>query len=425
MQDDPIAAAAGVVDTAVTGLRTATETAGPEAKIGALVECQRVSRRLEQLTVTLIASLERDGEFTERGYRRPALAVADLLGCDVAQATRWVKLAGELTPRIGLDGQVCPPRLAATAAMFATGKIGLRHAETITAALGTRAAARLTPAVWAMAEQTLAEHAPRYQPRELACFARDLISALDEDGPAPDDRDPQQPNALHLHRDPAGGGGTITGRLDAPTFDAVATVLDAKSKPQPEDDRTLPQRHADALGEVCRHALGFDETIPSCGGERPHVSVLIPLADLETRARRALLDFGGAMSPADLRALACDARVVPIVLGGAGQPLDVGRAMRTVPAHLRRAVVARDRGCAWPGCDRTPSWCEVHHIREWEHHGETEITNLVMLCAFHHRLLHRASQWTVRIRSGLPEFIPPRWIDFDQAPRRKPPPFAA
>ncbi|MGH4000080.1 MAG: HNH endonuclease signature motif containing protein [Pseudonocardiaceae bacterium] len=66
--------------------------------------------------------------------------------------------------------------------------------------------------------------------------------------------------------------------------------------------------------------------------------------------------------PAQLRALACDARVVPIVLGGAGQPLDVGRARRTVPAHLRRAVVARDRGCAWPGCDRTPSWCEVHHI---------------------------------------------------------------
>jgi hypothetical protein len=78
-----------------------------------------------------------------------------------------------------------------------------------------------------------------------------------------------------------------------------------------------------------------------------------------------------------------------------------------IPDGLRRAVAARDRGCAHPGCDRPPSWCEVHHIVAWEHGGETKIDNLVMVCRAHHRQTH-ATDWIVRIRDGLPEFIPPR-----------------
>ena len=67
--------------------------------------------------------------------------------------------------------------------------------------------------------------------------------------------------------------------------------------------------------------------------------------------------------------LACDAGVVPIVMNGAGQPLDVGRIKRTIPDGLRRAVTARDRGCAHPGCGRPPSWCEIHHVTPWEQGG--------------------------------------------------------
>jgi 5-methylcytosine-specific restriction protein A len=85
-----------------------------------------------------------------------------------------------------------------------------------------------------------------------------------------------------------------------------------------------------------------------------------------------------------LRMLCCDAQVIPIVLNGAGQPLDVGRATRTIPDGLRRAVTARDRGCAHPGCDRPPSWSEIHHIREWARGGATRLDNLVMLCKVHH-----------------------------------------
>ena len=116
--------------------------------------------------------------------------------------------------------------------------------------------------------------------------------------------------------------------------------------------------------------------------------------------------------------LCCDAAAVPIVLNGAGQPLDVGRATRTIPDGLRRAVAARDKGCAHPGCGRPQSWCEIHHVHEWELGGETKLSNLVSLCRVHHRQIH-FMEWVVRIRDGLPEFIPPRFIDMHQTPRRK------
>ena len=109
--------------------------------------------------------------------------------------------------------------------------------------------------------------------------------------------------------------------------------------------------------------------VPKCGGHRPHVNVLIRLEDLENRARAGCLDFGGPVAPQALRMLCCDARVVPIVMNGQGQPLDVGRVTRTIPDGLRRAVAARDRGCAHPGCGRPVSWCEVHHATAWEHGG--------------------------------------------------------
>jgi 5-methylcytosine-specific restriction protein A len=95
--------------------------------------------------------------------------------------------------------------------------------------------------------------------------------------------------------------------------------------------------------------------LPQTGGHRPTLTVTVTLDDLEQRARGAVLRPRRGVTPAALRRLCCDAAVVPVVLGGAGQPLDVGRATRTIPDGLRRAVAARDRGCAFPSCDRPPS----------------------------------------------------------------------
>ena len=372
MSDGPLADAYRSLVDGIAALRSASDSsADGDTRIAVLAVCESLTRQLEQLSVELIAGLDADGTFTERGYTRPGFAVADLLGCDTALAVRRVRVAEQVVERRTLDGQVCPPRLPATAKVFAAGEVSLRHVEVITDALASPAAGRLTPQGWAGVEEQLAEHARLYRPRELTAFARDLISTLDQDGAEPDDRELPQLNELHLTRNPAGAGGRIKGVLDAPTFDALATALGALTRPTSGDTRSLGERQADALAEVCLNSLDQGQ-LPSVGGERPHLNVTVSLRELEAHGRRAMLDTG-PLTPSELRRLACDCRVIPVVLGGDGQPLDVGRAMRTVPAHLRRAVVVRDGGCAFPGCGREPGWCEVHHILTIFWNGNTAV----------------------------------------------------
>ncbi len=328
-----------------------------------------------------------------------------------------------------LTGQPLPPLLPGTAAALDAGTAGLRHVEVIARLLDGPAARRLDPDTWAGAEAQLAAHTAAYTPTQLRSWGAQLIDALDQDGPAPDDEpDPVETNELLLTRHPNGGGWLKARFDDAAMYDTIAALIDAHAAPRTaEDTRPLLQRQAEAMAEifgwVAEHG---DPTItPSAGGRRPQVTVHIRLEDLQNRARAACLDFGGTPSPAALRRLCCDAAVIPLVLGGAGQPLDVGRASRTIPDGLRRAVAARDRGCAHPGCTRPVSWCEIHHILPWEAGGATALSNLVMLCTVHHRQIH-SSGWSVRIApDGLPEFFPPTWIDPQQKPRRRPPAYPA
>jgi Domain of unknown function (DUF222)/HNH endonuclease len=130
------------------------------------------------------------------------------------------------------------------------------------------------------------------------------------------------------------------------------------------------------------------------------------------------LDTGDRVSPAAVRRIACDAQVLPVVLNGAGQVLDAGRARRLATGPLRRALVVRDRGCVFPTCDRPPRWRDGHHVVPWTAGGPTRLDNLVLLCRQHHRLLH-PGDWTVRIAGdGLPEFVPPCVPGEPQHPRR-------
>ncbi|WP_284749362.1 DUF222 domain-containing protein [Amycolatopsis sp. RTGN1] len=144
---------------------------------------------------------------------------------------------------------------------------------------------------------------------------------------------------------------------------------------------------------------------------------------------RATLGDLGTISAAEARIHACDCMLIPVVLGGKSEPLDLGRQRRLISTPLRRALYLRDRGCAFPGCHRPPRHCQGHHVRHWADGGPTELGNLVLTCAHHHRLLHR-SGWQVRIAAdGLPEFLPPVFLDKRRRPRRNnlhpPLPFAA
>jgi len=387
--DSPVTSAHSRLIDAVDELSAAcTPTATADDLLSVLTIGEGVARRLDQIVVAVVADLLRRGTFAERGYRNAVTAVADLVGWDRAEARRRVSAAEQVCPRTGLDGAVLPARLTATAERFAAGAASLRHVEAIGRVLAGPSAQRLSPTVWSGAEAELAAHADRYTPSELLEWGSRLVETLDQDGPEPDDRPPEPVNEVQLKRFRGRAGGTLKGHFDdAAMFDAIAAVVDAQARPAHADDlRTHAQRQAEALADACGYVLDHAD-VRSCGGRRPHLNVLVRLEDLENRARAACLDFGGTLSPESLRMLCCDAAVVPIVLDGKGQPLDVGRATRVIPDGLRRAVAARDGGCG--RCGRPSSWCEVHHVIPWEQGGQTSLANCVMVCRACHRARRR------------------------------------
>jgi hypothetical protein len=424
MSRDTVATARESLIEALDVLREAAGPgAAPDDLVAVLSAGEEARRTLDQIMVAAVADLQRRGIFAERGYRSPAGALGDLLGWERVEARRRVVAAESVCPTVGLSGETLPPHLPATADAFDSGQASLRHVDVIARVLDSAPTRRLAPDKWAGAEIQLAAQTTSLTPTELHTWGMQLVELLDQDGPEPtDDTPPAQTNELRLSRFRTRPGGKITGRYDdAALFDAIATVIDAGAAPRdPDDQRSVPERQAEALAEACGQVLVRGQ-LPETGGRRPQLVVTVRLEDLERRAGSAALEFGGALTPHALRRLACDAAVIPVVLDSKGVPLDVGRGTRTIPDGLRRAVTVRDGGCAWAGCDRPPSWCEVHHVQEWQHGGATTLGNLVMLCAVHHRLIHH-SLWQVRMVAGLPEFIPPSWIDRTRTPRRRPPP---
>jgi hypothetical protein len=182
------------------------------------------------------------------------------------------------------------------------------------------------------------------------------------------------------------------------------------------DDRTYGQRRADALVDICRLALNTGE-LPTNGGDRPQIALTMDFEQLRDDVGAATLDNGEKLTATQARRMACDAHLLPVVLGTHGQVLDVGQSRRLITGALRRALVIRDGGCAFPGCDRPPRWCDGHHIQSWIDGGPTSLSNSVLLCRHHHRVIHH-STWTVHLTpDGRPEFTPPAHLDPQQRPR--------
>jgi Domain of unknown function (DUF222) len=168
----------------------------------------------------------------------------------------------------------------------------------------------------------------------------------------------------------------------------------AMGKPSEDDSRSPAKRRADALVEICRHYLDHGD-LPIEGGEAPHVTVGVPWEAVRDNLATSKLPnlFGPSLSPAQLAEMLCDCKLGRVVFGPDSQPLDVGREHRTAPRYLRRAIAARDKGCRYPGCGRRPRWCKAHHVDPWDPDGETKVSNLVLLCQFHHGVIHRRG-WT-------------------------------
>ncbi|NHA68177.1 HNH endonuclease signature motif containing protein [Phycicoccus flavus] len=193
-----------------------------------------------------------------------------------------------------------------------------------------------------------------------------------------------------------------------------AAVLEAAvgplSAPAPNDETGEPdlrpagRRRVEALTEVCRASSAVAADAAGDPSGSPAVlHVTVDLADLESRSGAGEVLGSVADStllpPETLRRLACDAALVPYVLGTAGEVLDVGHVARLFTRAQRRLLRTRDRGCTYPGCTAPADWTRAHHVRHWADGGPTDITNAALLCQRHHTLVHRRRLWaTVRAR---------------------------
>ncbi|MGI9585714.1 MAG: DUF222 domain-containing protein [Acidimicrobiia bacterium] len=189
---------------------------------------------------------------------------------------------------------------------------------------------------------------------------------------------------------------SVSGELDPESGQVVSTALEALVAPtnlDPVDTRSHPQKTADALVDLCTHALGHGDTLATSGGEKPHVTISVDYnvltRELADDGRRLPEIAGSPVSPETIERMTCDAGIVRIVVDSKGQPLDVGRRVRTVTPAIRRALDVRDGGCAWSGCDAPLDWCDAHHLVHWAHGGETSLDNLILLCRKHHTTTHK------------------------------------
>ncbi|TDW83336.1 uncharacterized protein DUF222 [Kribbella sp. VKM Ac-2566] len=154
-------------------------------------------------------------------------------------------------------------------------------------------------------------------------------------------------------------------------------------------------------------------------GAKANLTVTIDLEDLKAATADAIghTVYSNGLSAATIRRLACDANVIPIVLGSNSEPLDVGRRERLVTKALRRALNTRDRGCVI--CNAPPVMCDAHHLISWIDGGHTKLDNLALVCRRHHTDLHHG-HWTITITNGQVHVTRPTWADPPRHPHQPP-----
>ncbi|WAJ33267.1 DUF222 domain-containing protein [Arthrobacter sp. FX8] len=232
----------------------------------------------------------------------------------------------------------------------------------------------------------------------------------------------------------------------------TAAVPDLPAQPAlPDlDRRTRAQKQLDGIITAAKTALATN-TLPTTGGNKPQIIATIHYRDLfpthttatatgerpgipappgtqtgtGAGAGAGAFAFTGPVAATTLRKIACDADIIPALLGTNNEILDLGRKTRLFTPAQRTALTTRDQGCAFPNCTIPAPWCEAHHITYWTHGGPTTTNNGALLCSHHHHLIHK-EQWTITTTNHTPTFIPPPHIDPTQKPQQnhyfKPPP---
>jgi len=283
------------------------------------------------------------------------------------------------------------PACPHTEAAFDAAQISMAHALAIVNALE-----HLPAELRATIERDLVEHAKACSPEEIAGFVDDLLQALGLDKLSDFRRERRYAErGVDLHKT-LHGTRALNGSLEPDVGDALERALALAGQPSgPEDDRSRRQRAHDALGAIANAYLGT-EGAPSFTGSPRSAIITIPLETLENQLRDRWINLpdGTKISPATARRLACDAEIIPVVLGSKGEVLDIGQANHEFSVAQRRAAYLRDGGrCAFPGCQGKV--VELHHIVFRRHGGPASIDNAAWLCLYHHILVHEGG-WTLQ-----------------------------
>jgi hypothetical protein len=279
-------------------------------------------------------------------------------------------------------------------------------------------------------ESTLVGAAETLDPAGMRMVTESARLGIDPDGVLAD------ANRAHFRRWAAcdqtyGGNYVLRGQLDAEKGAIVKAAFDAGSGALVRSDtRSGSERNADALVEMAAAFLRAGDH-GDVHGQRPHLTVTVSAERLRSdvvggrtgasddgtlRAAAdvppAVLEGVGPIHPETARRIACDAVRTVVTVAPVAHvspawavttkpvPLSVGRATRTIPAHIRNALRVRDGGCRFPECDRSPSWTDGHRIVHWADGGPTDLDNLVSLCRRHHRQVHEEG-WSITITDGV------------------------
>lgn len=407
-----IRAAQGALDGLGAGLHEASDADLAELMTEADAVCAQASAARAAVTAEAI----RRGVVAESGMRpqawvrehAPSLrqggaAAVAKLATEVASAGRS---AGSLAPDAGAEPDPASPLGIVWAAVCrgdVSPSLGLTALSEI-----DRLEARLTPEAVPTVTGLMLELGIAWGPTQLRRLRPRLLAEYGLQGEF-DDLQDRLASAARLST-PRVESADLTEYQLLMTPEQAA-VLEAAigplSAPTPNDEtgerdlRPAGQRRVEALAEVCRRSASHDadDTGGADGpaGSSAAVHVTMRLSDLEacTGAGEVLgsTATGALISPETLRRIACDAALIPHVLGSAGEDLDLGRVVRLFNRAQRRRLWRRDQGCTYPGCTAPAAWTRAHHVLHWADGGPSDIDNAALLCQHHHTVVHRRRLW--------------------------------
>lgn len=399
----PLLAGAQAIEAALEGMASCNPAfLEPDLKGALLVQLARLEARL--VAVRLQAMAVADDVAGLVGARDVAAALTHETRGDAAANRRDLTLARSLDRRWGRVGSA-----------LSAGDVNVAQALVIARALDEVPGDCVDREILDRAEAHLVAEAAHYGPRELRVLGRRV---LDHVAPEVGEREEARQLAAEERRAREGTRLTMTRLGDGSTRvqiqvpDAMAarlrTYLDSFTSPRHrgsgEGDR-IP--HHRMLGQAfCSLLEAVDpRRLPMHAGDATTLIVTIPFADLTERLSAAGLVGDSALSAAEARRLACTSNVIPAVLGGRSEVLDLGRRSRLFTPAQRKAMMIRDRECRAEGCSIPATWCEAHHGgTPWSRGGRTDLRDGVLLCAWHHHRAHDPSYESSRTPEGRMRF---------------------